>query len=201
MPQTLSTVAIASNALNLLGENEITSFTDDSVRAKLCNRHFSPSRDQALEDFKPNFAKAYMTLAASVTSPISGSGWIYSFPLPADYIAMVEVLPEYTDYEIVSNHIYTNESSALVKYIYRQEDSTTWTPLFSDAVMYQLAYRIAPVLKASKREEMFEAYLEAKRLSKTIDSQEESSKIVQADDLITVRYRSGGGITTARNDW
>lgn len=199
MPQTLSSVAIASNALNLLGEQSITSLTDGTVRANLCNAHFAPSRDQALEDFKPNFAKAYKALAASVTVPITI--WSYAFPLPADYIAMVEVLPAYSDYEIVSNHIYTNESSAIIKYIYRQTDTSTWTPMFADAMMYQLAYRIAPVLKASKRDEMMAAYTEAKRLAKTIDSQEESARVINADDLLTVRYHSGTGITTARNDW
>ena len=186
MPQTQSVVQICSNALYLLGENAITSLSDGTLRSQLCASHYPAARDQALQDFRPNFAKAYFTLAASVTAPLFD--WSINYPLPADYITMVRTFPELVDYEVVGTSLYTDTSSLKIKYIKRVEDTTMWTPLFADAVMYKLAERIAPVLKAAARDEMIAQYQEAKRLAKLDDSQEESTEAIQADDYITVRY-------------
>lgn len=194
MGQQASPVAICSNALSQLGEAAITSLTDGTVRSNQCNSHFGPARDQALERMRPNFAKTVVVLAQA--SPAPSIKWDAEFPLPSDYITMVEVLPAgagqaFTpvDYEIIGQSLFTDQATIEIIYIKRVTDSTLWTPSFALALMYKLAALIAPLLKSDKTwaesmELQFERTLE---IASVIDAQEESTKPIQADDLIVVR--------------
>jgi len=49
-------VSICSNALRKLGDDPITSLTDDTERARLCNAFYEPTRDAVLRSHPWNFA-------------------------------------------------------------------------------------------------------------------------------------------------
>jgi len=49
-------VSICSNALRRLGDDPITSLTDDTERARLCNAFYQDSRDLVLRSHPWNFA-------------------------------------------------------------------------------------------------------------------------------------------------
>lgn len=185
MSQPLSAVNICSNALNLLGEKSITSLTDGSVRANLCNAHFGAVRDEELQLLRPTFSRKFRTMVAGVAVPNHTWGLLYQ--LPSDYLTMFNVTPRRTEYQIVGDQIYTNETALYIEYVARTEDTTKWSPLFAQLIMYRVAERIAPVLKAEMREAMKALGDEAERKAWTSDSQSESTVIVDADDLLDVR--------------
>ena len=73
-----SEVGICSNALRKLGDDPITSLTDDTERARLCNAFYTDARDAVLNiqdalfrDFKIN-------------STVSSKGKTLDVPLPSD---------------------------------------------------------------------------------------------------------------------
>lgn len=187
MGSTVSVVQLCTNALSLLGEQEILSLTDNTKRANLCNNHLPMARDAALEKMKPNFAKEYRSLSQLATAP--AFKWDFGYQLPSDYITTVELRPKRTDYEIVGDRLFTDETEALLIYIRRVTDTTLWTPLFVETMEYKLAALIAPVLKsdqaiAARMDQLFRlTALQAQ----TSDAQEESTKPIEADDLIIVR--------------
>ena len=49
-------VSICSNALRKLGDDPITSLTEDTERARLCNAFYNTARDSLLRSHPWNFA-------------------------------------------------------------------------------------------------------------------------------------------------
>ena len=186
MAQQLSIVQICSNALHMVGEDSITSLTDGTKRANICNSHFGTVRDQALEDFKPKFAKKYATITPDVTDP--SFEWDSRFLLPSDYITMLEVYPATKDYEITGDYIYADETSIKIKYIARITDSTKWTPQFAGCVELGLAAVLALVFQPQLARSLNDAYELKRTRSRISDSQQNPSRPIEADTLITVRY-------------
>jgi hypothetical protein len=189
MPQTLSIVAICSNALTLLGEQTITSLTDGTTRANLCNAHFPSVRDETFEELKPNFAKALIKPPKDITVPTFK--WEASYTLPSDFITVVEVLPRRIDYEIVGLQLFTNANGVEIIYIRREADTTKWTSLFASAVMYKLAMRLSIPLKNDPNvlKMMTELYEVTRRRAMIEDAQQEPTKPLDADDLLLARLR------------
>lgn len=187
MPQTLSAVQICTNALGMLGEDSIIALTDTSSRAIWCNSFFPSARDASLEQMKPNFAKKIRTLAQ--ISPAPTIKWDYGYTLPADYITMVEIIPALKDYEIIDQTLYTDEAAVDIIYIFRDTDTTHWSPLFTEYMTYKLAALLANPLKADlEHAQLLDRKAEMIRVkAQILDAQEESTKALTADDLITVR--------------
>lgn len=190
MPQPLSETEIASIALNLIGEPAIMSMDDESTLAILCRRHFGSARDEALQDMKPNFARKFRILAASATPPEHQYGVRY--PLPADYLDMVQFYPKLRPYEIVGTDLFTDSLEARIVYVRRIEDTTMWTSLFATAVSYKLAERIAPVTKEGLREVMAEKYELTRLKAMTRSGQENAARPLFDDDITLVRHFPSG---------
>ena len=75
-------VSICSNALRRLGDDPITSLTDDSERARLCNAFYEDARDACLRSHPWNFAITRASLTQLSDSPVYG--YDYQFALPTD---------------------------------------------------------------------------------------------------------------------
>ena len=73
-------VSICSNALRRLGDDPITSLTDDSERARLCNSFYADTRDSVLRSHPFNFSITRTTLAQLSDKPTYGFGFQYALP-------------------------------------------------------------------------------------------------------------------------
>ena len=76
-------VSICSNALRRLGDSPITSLTEDTERARLCNALYEPARDSLLRSHAWNFAITRASLAKATESP--AFEFANQFILPTDY--------------------------------------------------------------------------------------------------------------------
>ena len=65
-------VSICSNALRRLGDDPITSLTDDTERARLCNSFYTDARDAVLRCHPWNFAITRTSLAQLSDTPAYG---------------------------------------------------------------------------------------------------------------------------------
>ena len=124
-------VSICSNALRRLGDDPITSLTDDTERARLCNSFYTDTRDAVLRLHPWNFAITRASLAKLATAP--GYGFANKFSLPTNPYCLRVLGMEYEDYifkvENVATHgivLLTDEATANIIY-----NSEKW-PIDSD---------------------------------------------------------------------
>ena len=89
-------VSICANALRRLGDDPITSLTDDTERARLCNAFYTDARDAVLRSHPWNFAITRTSLAKLSDAPAYGFNYQYSLPTDPYCLRVLEM--EYSDY-------------------------------------------------------------------------------------------------------
>ena len=178
-----SEVGICNQALIKVGAARITALTDDTKQARLLNSIYETKRDAELSANPWTFATKRAQIPASAVAP--AFGWAYAYPLPSDFLTLVEVGENYSFYdsdagalfsiEIDSNGspaILTDQTSPLdVRYIYRVTNTGLFPALFVEALACRLAAEACEELtqSSSKREaawaERKQAIREARRVN------------------------------------
>ena len=184
-----SIIDVCNKALDKLGQNPIISLTDGNKAANLCSRNWPLVRDQVLREHPWNFAMKRDILAPSTDAP--AWGFENQFPLPADWLRLVEIRDLSTgEYQVESNTILANSDALYVRYIFRQEDPNKYDALFVDAVASCLAVELAEPLTQStqKKQLAMQMYVESLVAAKRIDGQENPPVEYEEDDWIKVRY-------------
>ncbi|WP_419627274.1 hypothetical protein [Thiolapillus sp.] len=158
-------VELCNRALILLSEKAITSLSDGTLAAKVCNRVYKPAVLYVLQSGDWPFATETAILSAAPHTSLAG--WKYVYTYPANALRILEIFskreapwpPEHqrgdTAFEVGSTAagdslVFTNTEDARVRYI-----STTvadkpdeFDPLFSQAVVYWIASQIAAAIVA-----------------------------------------------------
>lgn len=141
-------VSICANALRRLGDDAITSLTDDTERARLCNAFYSDARDAVLRSHPWNFAITRATLAQLSDTPAYGFNYQYALPTNPYCLRVLEM--EYKDYifkvENVATHgrvLLTDEGTAKILYIARITDTNLFDSMFVDTLTAKLAVDLA----------------------------------------------------------
>jgi hypothetical protein len=141
-------VSICSNALRILGDDPITSLTDDTERARLCNALYGPSRDAVLRAHPWNFAITRVTLAQLSTTP--AYEYSYQYALPTDPYCLRVLSMEYQDYIFKVEHLsgtgrvlLTDEGTAKILYVAKVTDTAQFDSLFVDTLTAKLALELS----------------------------------------------------------
>ena len=151
-----SKVSIANRALTKLGEDRILLLSDDTKPARTLNSMFDDVRDAELRRNRWKFAIKRDALLALTVAP----GWGYSlqYPLPADYLALVQVGERYVrasdksraPWSVEGRKILTDLQAPLrVRYVSRVEDPTLFDPLFVEVLACKLALEACETLTQS----------------------------------------------------
>ena len=144
----VSEVGIINRALTKIGGEPIISRSDDSKRARTCNRHFDDTRDVALAAHPWNFAIRRASLAALADSP--AWGFAAQYQLPQDTLRLIEI-DGVEDYRVEGRRILTNAGAPLnILYIGRITDTAQYAPAFVDAFATLLASEVAFDLTGSR---------------------------------------------------
>jgi hypothetical protein len=172
-------VSICSNALRRLGDDPITSLTDDTERARLCNAFYTDARDAVLRSHPWNFAITRASLAQLLDTPAYGFGYQYSLPTNPYCLRVLEM--EYPDYifkvENVATHgrvLLTDEGTAKILYIARITDTNLFDPMFIDVLTAKLSLDLAyPVTNSLQVQQQMQKLYETKLSeARSIDGQE-----------------------------
>ena len=172
-------VSICSNALRRLGDDPITSLTDDTERARLCNAFYADARDACLRSHPWNFAITRASLAQLSATPVYG--FDYQFALPTDPFCLRVLAMEFEDYvfkvENLSTQgrvLLTDQETAKIIYIARVTDTTLFDSLFVDTLVAKLAADLAyPVTNSLKvQEQMYRLFQLNLSEARSIDGQE-----------------------------
>jgi hypothetical protein len=172
-------VSICSNALRRLGDDPITSLTDDTERARLCNSFYADARDAVLRLHPWNFAITRASLAQLTDTP--SHGFAYQYSLPTSPYCLRVLGMEYEDYIFkIENYstqgrvLLTDESSAKILYVARITDTTQFDALFVDVLTAKLAVDLTyPITNSSALQDKMQKLYELKLSdARSIDGQE-----------------------------
>jgi len=172
-------VSICSNALRRLGDSPITSLTEDSERARLCNAFYEPSRDAILRSHTWNFAINRATLAKLSSAP--AFEYAFQYALPTDPFCLRVLKMEFEDYEFKVENLagqgrvlLTNEGEANIIYIARVTDPSLFDSMFVDVLTAKLAVDLAyPVTNSTGLQAQMQKLFERKLSdARSLDSTE-----------------------------
>lgn len=187
-------VSICSNALRILGDDPITSLTDDTERARLCNALYQPARDSVLRSHPWNFAITRATLAQLSTTP--AYEYAYQYSLPTDPYCLRVLSMEYQDYIFKIEHLagtgrvlLTDESTAKILYIAKVTDTVQFDSLFVDTLTAKIALELSfPVTNSvTLQAQMQKLYQLKLSEARSIDGQEGFMDDLVSDTLTDFR--------------
>lgn len=171
----MNAIDICSNALLELGAQSISSFDDSSSRAALCKQFYAKERDKVLRMHPWNCAVKRVILSPDVTPPV----FDYSrrFQLPADWLRTLSV-GEYgreISYRVESDAILANTNVLPLRYIWRNEDVSTWDSSLVDIVTLAMAVRMAYAItqSASMKDALYQQLVMELKQARAIDGQED----------------------------
>ena len=184
-----SFVEITSNALRLLGDDPITSLTEDSERARLVNALYEEVRDEVTRAAMWNCAKDRQVLASLADTP--AFGWSYYHQLPSTCLRVIDVLSGdiRVDHEVEGRKIMTDVSSVNLIFLKKITDPNDMDSLFIGAYTAKLAAELAEPVTGSRSlaEQMWTLYDRKVRDARTIDSQEGTVSNLDVQQLVDAR--------------
>lgn len=139
-----SQVEIFNLALTELGQDRVTSPTDDVETARTLNANWTFVRDAVMAEHPWKFAIKRTTLPALAEVPI---GFALQYQLPEECLKLVQVGTDWVFYTseletfaLEGGRVLTDVAAPLdVRYVQRVTNVGLWPVLFSTAVAYRLA--------------------------------------------------------------
>lgn len=190
MPSSLSEIDIINRALFKMGDQRITSRTDNNNRARLMDGLYEAVRDELLRDCPWNFAVKRASIAASTTVPVYE--WETAFPVPADLLYMVST-ENFSAYRLEGNEILSNQETTLkITYIRRVIDPTEFDTRFAETLAAKLAHQGVMNVTADidLQDRLFREYNLTLTRAKATDGKEDDPREWAIDDWELTR--SGG---------
>ena len=196
-----SVVDICNEAMDLLGAATITSLSENSKEARLCNRRFATVRDAVLRAHPWNVAVTRKQLAKDSTSP--AFGFTNQFTLPTDPYCLrvlsfwdanvdneVAAYDSRTAFKIEGRKVMTDAGECRITYIGRITDTEQYDSLLSSTIAHRLASETAYAITGSNSvvgvmQQMYDARL---REARSIDAMEGTPDKIIANDFIDIRF-------------
>lgn len=173
-------VAVCNIALSELADKTITSLTDATERARLCNQFWTDAVRTVLREHNWRCATKRAQLSRLESTP--AFGFTYAYELPADWIrtSATSLDEDGLKWTQEGRTILTDEKAVYVKYVYFNEDVSSWDASLVDTVAAFMAFKLACGIteQSSKKKLMWELYQSRLRQARGLDSQEGT-----ADDL------------------
>ena len=189
-----SEVSICNLALTKIGEDQIISLSENSKAGRLCNLHYSTTRDAVLRSHIWNFAIKRVELALSTTTP--AYDYAYQFALPTDYVRILETnLTNTAEWKVENGFLLADSDSVKVRYLAQITNPNEFDALFIEAfssrLAAELAIPLADSLNMSKM--MFDLYSSKIAEARTMDAVEGTPDNIEADSWLNARV----GLVTA----
>jgi len=196
-----SVVDICNEAMDLLGAATITSLTENSKEARLCNRRFETVRDQVLRSHPWNIAITRKQLAQDSEAP--AFGFTYQYTLPTNPYCLrvlsfwnvnvdsdVSAYDSQVMYKIEGRKILSNEGTCRIVYVGRITDTEQYDSSLRHAVATKLAAETAYAITGSNSvgQQMYQLYEIALQEARSMDAQEGYPEKIIADDFINIRF-------------
>ena len=188
-------VAIASNALVLIGSNPISSFADDNGGAVVANEIYEDVIEELLAEKDWTFAKKMSDPLSRLTATPEVI-WNAAYQLPSDVIDVRTILIGDTvvDYEVFGDQVFLNagvDDTVTAIYTYRAPENT-WAPWFRLYAELCLASLFAS--SVAMKGDLASVYEEKAKMqgakARKRDSQRQTARKVRTTRFLSVRRSS-----------
>jgi len=182
-----SKIDIASNALLLLGDSPITSFSEGGTGATVMANIYEPTYRAMLASHPWNFAQKQQQLSQLVGKPLFDRKYRYRYAMPPDYIRIIRLESQH-EYQIVGEEIHTNDNQAKIQYVYEISEGDL-PPYFVVLMEYQLAAKAAMAVtdRSTLADMMMAKAMNQFSQSTAIDSQNDTTVAIQDNPFISIR--------------
>jgi len=195
-----SVVDICNEAMDLLGAATITSLTENSKEARLCNRRFETVRDAVLRAHNWNVAIVRKQLAKDSDSP--AFGFTNQFTLPTDPYCLrvislhtANVDNEISPYDVQSmfkiegRKVLTDEGTCRIIYVGRITDTEQYDSLLSSTIAHKLASETAYAITGSTTvaQQIFQLYQQRLSEARSMDAIEGKPDRIITEDFTNIR--------------
>ncbi len=197
-------LSICSDSLIMLGAKPLSSFSDGTDAAQICDRLYDDIRDSTLGMFPWTFSFKKVQLARTINTPVNE--FSYEYQLPGDRINNVRAVfnqgtsgarPIQYGWEILGDKVLSSEESIYVDYQYATPESELPT-YFVQLLKYMMAWNIAEtvtdqitkadyykqIATGAPSENMRGGFF---RVATSIDSQNRQIEAISDYSLISVR--------------
>lgn len=172
-----SAISICSNALIELGAAPINTFTEDGAGPRLAANLYPQVREGILRAHAWNCAVKRVILAPVTGAPLFDYAFAFNVPVDCLKILQVGQYGAELDYRVESGQILADVSALHLRYIWKNENESTYDTMLVEALTAAMAARMAYAITGSA------SLAEAKkqdadfllRQAKTIDGQDEPS--------------------------
>jgi hypothetical protein len=180
-----SGIAIASNALILLGHTSIASFDEGTAGAVIADNLYETSYLSLLSNHRWRFATKTVELAKLVETP--DNGFSYAYQLPGDLLYLQKTTAR--TYEIYGSKLYTNDNTITADYTYRVDEDKL-PPYFTKMFEFFLASQFAVPLTGDMDKGSYygKFYLNELKRAKYADSTQTPPNTVVESPYVEVRY-------------
>ena len=134
-----SDIDIASNALQMIGANSISSFTETGGDAAVANALYEPLVIDILTCNYWRFAMKKQALNKLSQTPLNE--FTNAFQIPTDSLKIERLEPR-GSYKIFQDKIYSNSSTLELDYVFRV-DTSAWPAYFVLLITYKMASEFA----------------------------------------------------------
>ena len=133
-----SIVDIANNALNILGASTISSLTEDTKNARICNQRFENVRNRVFRSHPWNCLIKRVQLAQNSTAPVIE--YTYAYALPSDFLRCLKIhngttdsVASNLDFKVEGKNIVTDEATVYLVYVAKDTDPNNY-----DSYLYEV---------------------------------------------------------------
>jgi hypothetical protein len=193
----MTKLIIANLAIQRVAGQSITALNDTSSEAINVNAVYVSTRDEILGKHKWTFAQNTVALVDSGLTPVDfGDGGSIVYEYPDDYIkpGLVSVKTALLRFE--STGIISDTPGLVMKYTYKNDDPTTYSPEFVEALVLLLASKIAIPLSqsATYKSELLQEYEMKLQEAISADSQCGTPDQATADDWLAARLAGANSV-------
>lgn len=167
----MTDITICNRALQKLGAGTITALSDGTRLGDACGLVYAELRDSVLAGANWNFALKRAVLTVLGTSPAWGYTKEYTIPADSLRVAKVDrlVVDEWSaeDGKILCDQ----DTSINIIYIYQNTTTTSYSPMFVEALTARIAWELAEYLVQSrtKKEDLRNEYLQIMQEARRIN--------------------------------
>jgi hypothetical protein len=142
-------LSICSDALIMLGASPLSSFSEGTDAAQICDRLYDDLKDSLIASYPWSWSFKKVQLARLTTTPVTE--WKYEYALPGDTLSGVRAVfnassagmrPIARGWEIIDNKLQTNEEDIWIDYQASPLEATLPT-YFVQLLKYAMAAEIA----------------------------------------------------------
>jgi hypothetical protein len=186
-------IDIASNALLLIGDNPISSFSEPGAGPTVAANIYAETYASVLSTHPWSFALKELKLSKLSAVPDKLTNYSSAFQMPADLIRLWAIFP-FSDYVIIGPLLYSNQSELLARYVYKV-DETSLPPHFVKALEYKLASEFAiSITEDEKKASLYESKFRQKvSEARNVDSQGRPQESIVDSPFVGVRLSGFAG--------